>query len=285
LSVCLFAGLVCLAHSQLDQSFPAETSSTPDSQQDDSSAPNLHCIDLALHPLADLLALGSSNSSSSATNNNKGSSSTTTTTTVGGAPPASNTTTAASASAATSTTTGGDAAAAASWPRYAVLVRLEALTEEGRAEGRSLSELPPGAPLPHWVQSQTTYARLVQESDGSMALRVIKQKIWVRGEAYELQEIYGMERNRPGAGAAASGGGGGEGGLVMGAPAAVAAADDGFEDVDGNECVICMGAARDTAALPCRHMCMCHGCAGALRTQVRMWFTVGCGLDATARCD
>ena len=42
---------------------------------------------------------------------------------------------------------------------------------------------------------------------------------------------------------------------------------EGYEDVDGNECVICMSAARDTTALPCRHMCMCHGCANALKTQ------------------
>ncbi len=42
---------------------------------------------------------------------------------------------------------------------------------------------------------------------------------------------------------------------------------EGFEDVDGNECVICMSAPRDTTALPCRHMCMCHGCASALKTQ------------------
>lgn len=57
------------------------------------------------------------------------------------------------------------------------------------------------------------------------------------------QEIYGMEQNKAG--------GSGE----------------GYEDVDGNECVICMSAPRDTTALPCRHMCMCHGCASALKTQ------------------
>ncbi len=45
------------------------------------------------------------------------------------------------------------------------------------------------------------------------------------------------------------------------------AEESGFDDVDGNECVICMSAPRDTTALPCRHMCMCHGCASALKTQ------------------
>ncbi|KAG2442753.1 hypothetical protein HXX76_002834 [Chlamydomonas incerta] len=127
---------------------------------------------------------------------------------------------------------------------FPVIIRLEALNEEVPGEaGRTLESLEPGCELPHWVQSQTTYARMVKEDDGSWGLRVIKQKIWVKGTAYELQEIYGMEQNKAG--------GSGE----------------GYEDVDGNECVICMSAPRDTTALPCRHMCMCHGCASALKTQ------------------
>jgi hypothetical protein len=139
-----------------------------------------------------------------------------------------------------------------------VVVRLEAVTDEGRAEGRTMEGLEPGCELPSWVQSQTTYARVVKEEDGTLGLRVLKQKIWVKGESYELQEIYGMEQNR---------------GVAMGTPtgpvSAPAQTADGFEDVEGNECVICMSAPRDTAALPCRHMCMCHGCASALKTQVR----------------
>jgi hypothetical protein len=77
-----------------------------------------------------------------------------------------------------------------------------------------------------------------------------------------------MERPRhptPGGAAAATGTaapGSAAGGVVDGTP------DGELDDVDGgNECVICMEAARDTAALPCRHMCLCHACAGALRTQ------------------
>ncbi|GLC35703.1 hypothetical protein PLESTB_000485600 [Pleodorina starrii] len=130
---------------------------------------------------------------------------------------------------------------------FPVIIRLEALSEEAAAEGRSLESLESGCELPNWVQSQTTYAKLVKEDDGSWGLRVIKQKIWVKGTAYELQEIYGMEQNK----AAGTG----------------AAGADGYEDLDGNECVICMSAPRDTTALPCRHMCMCHSCASALKTQ------------------
>ncbi|KXZ56576.1 hypothetical protein GPECTOR_1g518 [Gonium pectorale] len=133
---------------------------------------------------------------------------------------------------------------------FPVVIRLEALNADiaagaaGTSDAHSLSSLEPGCELPAWVQSQTTYARLVKEDDGAWGLRVIKQKIWVKGTAYELQEIYGMEQGKPGG-----------------------SAEDGYEDVDGNECVICMSAPRDTTALPCRHMCMCHSCASALKTQ------------------
>ncbi|TKY54047.1 E3 ubiquitin-protein ligase LUL3 [Spatholobus suberectus] len=41
-----------------------------------------------------------------------------------------------------------------------------------------------------------------------------------------------------------------------------------FDDNDpGKECVICMTEPKDTAVLPCRHMCMCGECANALRLQ------------------
>ena len=53
-------------------------------------------------------------------------------------------------------------------------------------------ELQPGAPQTTWVQSQTTYVGLAEE-DGVWLPRVRKQKIWVEGVSYELQEIYGME--------------------------------------------------------------------------------------------
>jgi len=36
----------------------------------------------------------------------------------------------------------------------------------------------------------------VKEEDGSIGICVLGQKIWVKGESYELQEIYGMEQNR-----------------------------------------------------------------------------------------
>ncbi len=37
------------------------------------------------------------------------------------------------------------------------------------------------------MQSQTTFAALHREEDGSYSVRVAKQKIWVDGVSYELQ--------------------------------------------------------------------------------------------------
>jgi hypothetical protein len=106
-------------------------------------------------------------------------------------------------------------------------------------------QLPIGAALPQWVQAQCTYAKLKKDDDNKWALQVLKQKIWVDGVSYELQEIYGMDATRTGPAA-------------LGTPA---------DDIEGRECVICMSAPRDTTVLPCRHMCICKACADALRNQ------------------
>lgn len=39
--------------------------------------------------------------------------------------------------------------------------------------------------------------------------------------------------------------------------------------VMGHDCVICMSEPRDTAVLPCRHMCLCGGCADTMRARVQ----------------
>jgi hypothetical protein len=58
-------------------------------------------------------------------------------------------------------------------------------------------ELRPGAAQKVWVQSQTTFAALARDEEGRWCARVLKQKIWVEGVSYELQEIYGMENSGP----------------------------------------------------------------------------------------
>ena len=52
---------------------------------------------------------------------------------------------------------------------YPIIIRLEALTEEGRAEDKSLDAVVIGEQLPVWVQCQTTYARLCKEKDTGAA--------------------------------------------------------------------------------------------------------------------
>lgn len=122
--------------------------------------------------------------------------------------------------------------------RYPLVVRLEAVAPD--AAGRPLPE-PAGCSLPPWVQSQTTYATLSPTGDGGWAARVVKQRIWVDGVSYELQEIYGIEN---------------------------CATGNAEEDATaGKECVVCLAEPRDTTVLPCRHMCMCSGCARMLRHQ------------------
>lgn len=79
---------------------------------------------------------------------------------------------------------------------YPLVVRLETVTEEGKQQGLSLESLPPGSPLPQWVQAQTTYMKLCKEASGRLSAMVLKQKIWFSGHSYELQEIYGIEQNR-----------------------------------------------------------------------------------------
>ena len=128
---------------------------------------------------------------------------------------------------------------------YPLIIRLETLAQPsaGAAGGSQHTSLPDpaGCALPVWVQSQTTYATLQPQEQGAWAVRVVKQRIWVDGVAYELQEIYGIEN------------------CATGNPEEDAMA--------GKECVVCLSEARDTTVLPCRHMCMCSGCARMLRHQ------------------
>jgi len=125
-------------------------------------------------------------------------------------------------------------------PTWPICIRLECVVPDEALEDHSLSTLPVGCGMQNWIQSQTTYATFKVKSDNAYGAKVHKQKIWVRGTAYELQEIYGLENanNRSTTG----------------------------DDI-GRECVICMSEPRDTTLLPCRHMCLCHDCAQMLRTQ------------------
>ncbi|XP_034252044.1 probable E3 ubiquitin-protein ligase MGRN1 [Thrips palmi] len=95
-------------------------------------------------------------------------------------------------------------------------------------------------------QSHTTIAVIDRHSDGTYVLKALKQKLFVDGLCYLLQEVYGIENKNN--------------------DNNKATADDDTED-NGSECVICMCDVRDTLILPCRHLCLCNSCADSLRYQ------------------
>nr|GEY57739.1 probable E3 ubiquitin-protein ligase LOG2 [Tanacetum cinerariifolium] len=97
-----------------------------------------------------------------------------------------------------------------------------------------------GTQNPGVTNSQITNV-VFEKVKGEYKVRVVKQILWVNGTRYELQEIYGIGNSVDG----------GE-----------------FDGNDpGKECVICLSEPRDTTVLPCRHMCLCNGCAKVLRFQ------------------
>ena len=106
------------------------------------------------------------------------------------------------------------------------------------------------------TQSQTTYATLVRDGDNH-TVTVVKQKIWVNGTSYELQDIYGIE-------------------------ASLHETDENQaeDDAMSKECVICLAAPRDTTVLPCRHMCMCASCAMVLRYRTTACPICRCTIDS-----
>ncbi|GLT89766.1 hypothetical protein SLE2022_077370 [Rubroshorea leprosula] len=112
-----------------------------------------------------------------------------------------------------------------------------------KAEASPVNHSSEGNPVTGATNSQITLA-VFEKEKGEYQLKVVKQILWVHGTSYELQEIYGIGNSVDG---------------------------DGDCDVDANdpgkECVICLSELRDTTVLPCRHMCMCSGCAKVLRFQ------------------
>ncbi|KAL9356143.1 hypothetical protein Peur_049396 [Populus x canadensis] len=100
----------------------------------------------------------------------------------------------------------------------------------------------PDKPLPTMsTHAQITEAVLVKNNEGHFQVKVAKQILWIDGIRYELRDIFGIA-NSDGAGV------------------------DGETD-SGKECIICMTEPKDTAVLPCRHMCLCSGCAKELRSR------------------
>lgn len=69
--------------------------------------------------------------------------------------------------------------------------------------------------------------------------RVLRQKLFVNGSTYNVYDIFGVEADDP------------------------SAIDSDIQ----SSCVICMSEPRTTIVMPCRHMCLCEGCAESLKVQ------------------
>lgn len=74
--------------------------------------------------------------------------------------------------------------------------------------------------------------------------RILSQSVKLPGQGlapcYSMHEVYGADSTEP-----------------------------GNTEVLGHDCVICMSDGRDTAMLPCRHMCLCSFCADTMRSRVQ----------------
>ncbi|KNC56417.1 uncharacterized protein AMSG_02388 [Thecamonas trahens ATCC 50062] len=80
-------------------------------------------------------------------------------------------------------------------------------------------------------QVMTTYCTLTA-TGGRYAIRVLKQIVQIADCYYLLHDIFGVVND---------------------------------DDDESNECVVCITDPRDTAVLPCRHLCLCAPCAKQLR--------------------
>lgn len=104
-------------------------------------------------------------------------------------------------------------------------------------------------------QSHSLIASVEKNYDStSFAIKPLKQKIFVDGLSYLIQEVYGIENKINHREVTSSN---------------ENARTSSFDEESDNsfECVICMSDIRDTLILPCRHLCLCSSCANSLRYQ------------------
>ncbi|XP_015087710.1 probable E3 ubiquitin-protein ligase LUL4 isoform X1 [Solanum pennellii] len=114
------------------------------------------------------------------------------------------------------------------------------ISAESSLSSTPLDEKYVGQSLENSAHSQITEAVLVKNNEDHFQVKVIKQILWIEGVRYELREIYGINNSEE---------------------------TNVNDEESGKECVICMTEPKDTAVLPCRHMCLCGECAKELRHQ------------------
>ncbi|KAI8836804.1 hypothetical protein BJ741DRAFT_605251 [Chytriomyces cf. hyalinus JEL632] len=106
-------------------------------------------------------------------------------------------------------------------------------------------------PAEKTVNIQVTYASLLTKNNHSLAVKVLKQKALIDGTPYLLHDVFGYTDPT---------------GTGQSNPNVSLAAED-LQTM--RECVVCMSELKDTIVLPCRHLCLCHGCGETLRMQGR----------------
>lgn len=77
-----------------------------------------------------------------------------------------------------------------------------------------------------------------------LSCKLLRQKVVMKGQEYTLQEIYGL--------------------------ADLGKEDEHDESSHGEPCVICLTEPRNTAVLPCRHLCCCEDCARTLSINAQL---------------
>lgn len=93
---------------------------------------------------------------------------------------------------------------------------------------------------PKVVTRQLTYAKLAGEAD-KYAVSVSKQRVVCGGRCAQVETLYGNFGGRPRQSASKG--------------------EVGIDSGEGTDCVICLTNPRDTAIMPCRHLCLCGTCA------------------------
>ncbi|KAL6062325.1 RING-type E3 ubiquitin transferase [Balamuthia mandrillaris] len=89
--------------------------------------------------------------------------------------------------------------------------------------------------LPPKITSQTTFVTLLKCADDTYAAKGVLVKMEYGGVTYVVHDLFGLDQ----------------------------AEGPGLQ----RECVVCMSELSNTIVLPCRHMCLCQGCAEVLRNQ------------------
>lgn len=95
-------------------------------------------------------------------------------------------------------------------------------------------------------------------------IKAIKQKQYIDGIVFSLQEIYGIEKKLTDENTTPSMSNESQDTISTSSDVKP---NDQEQELKGVECVICMCEIRDTLILPCRHLCLCKLCAYNLRVQ------------------